>query len=34
MSKIISKLEEIAKVVSFMVRKKDYRVSLEGRGRA
>lgn len=29
-SKIISKLEEIAKVVSFTVRKKDYRVSLEG----
>lgn len=28
--KIISKLEEIAKVVSFAVRKKDYRVSLEG----
>jgi hypothetical protein len=30
MSKIISKLEEIVKVVSFTVRKKDYRVSLEG----
>ncbi|XP_031281916.1 CBL-interacting serine/threonine-protein kinase 12-like [Pistacia vera] len=29
-SKIISKLEEIAKVVSFTVRKKDCRVSLEG----
>ncbi|XP_002522224.2 CBL-interacting serine/threonine-protein kinase 12 [Ricinus communis] len=29
-SKIISKLEEIAKVVSFAVRKKDCRVSLEG----
>lgn len=29
-SKIISKLEEIAKVVSFSVRKKDCRVSLEG----
>ncbi|OAY24962.1 CBL-interacting serine/threonine-protein kinase 12 [Manihot esculenta] len=29
-SKIISKLEEIAKLVSFTVRKKDYRVSLEG----
>ncbi|KAH7657766.1 Non-specific serine/threonine protein kinase protein [Dioscorea alata] len=29
-SKIISKLEEIAKVVSFTVRKKDYSVSLEG----
>lgn len=29
-SKIISKLEEIARVVSFTVRKKDYRVSLEG----
>ncbi|KDP21109.1 hypothetical protein JCGZ_21580 [Jatropha curcas] len=29
-SKIVSKLEEIAKVVSFTVRKKDYRVSLEG----
>ncbi|OAY26356.1 CBL-interacting serine/threonine-protein kinase 12 [Manihot esculenta] len=29
-SKIISKLEEIAKVVSFTVRTKDYRVSLEG----
>ncbi|XP_047313336.1 CBL-interacting serine/threonine-protein kinase 12-like [Impatiens glandulifera] len=28
--KIISKLEEIAKVVSFTVRKKDYRLSLEG----
>lgn len=28
--KIISKLEEIAKVVSFTVRKKDFRVSLEG----
>jgi hypothetical protein len=28
--KIILKLEGIAKVVSFMVRKKDYRVSLEG----
>ncbi|KAG0489341.1 hypothetical protein HPP92_008152 [Vanilla planifolia] len=27
---IISKLEEIAKLVSFTVRKKDYRVSLEG----
>ncbi|KAG1330276.1 CBL-interacting serine/threonine-protein kinase 12 [Cocos nucifera] len=29
-SKIISKLEEIAKVVSFTVRKKDYHLSLEG----
>ncbi|XP_073061374.1 CBL-interacting serine/threonine-protein kinase 12-like [Primulina eburnea] len=29
-SKIISKLEEIAKIVSFTVRKKDCRVSLEG----
>ncbi|CAL1410402.1 unnamed protein product [Linum trigynum] len=29
-SKIISKLEEIAQLVSFTVRKKDYRVSLEG----
>jgi 5'-AMP-activated protein kinase catalytic alpha subunit len=29
-SKIISKLEEIAKLVSFTVRKKDCRVSLEG----
>ncbi|KAL2515195.1 CBL-interacting serine/threonine-protein kinase 12 [Forsythia ovata] len=29
-SNIISKLEEIAKVVSFSVRKKDYRMSLEG----
>jgi hypothetical protein len=29
-SKIILKLEEIAKVVSFTVRKKDCRVSLEG----
>ena len=29
-SKIISKLEEIAKVVSFKVRKRDCRVSLEG----
>ncbi|KAK2995995.1 hypothetical protein RJ640_017359 [Escallonia rubra] len=29
-SNIISKLEEIAKVVSFTVRKKDFRVSLEG----
>lgn len=29
-SKIITKLEEIAKVVSFTVRKKDCRVSLEG----
>ncbi|XP_076942227.1 CBL-interacting serine/threonine-protein kinase 12-like [Bidens hawaiensis] len=29
-STIISKLEEIAKVVSFTVRKKDFRVSLEG----
>uniref|UniRef100_A0A2P2NFZ2 non-specific serine/threonine protein kinase n=1 Tax=Rhizophora mucronata TaxID=61149 RepID=A0A2P2NFZ2_RHIMU len=29
-SKIVSKLEEIAKVVSFTVRKKDYRVNLEG----
>ncbi|CAN0853476.1 CBL-interacting serine/threonine-protein kinase 12 [Linum grandiflorum] len=29
-SKIVSKLEEIAKMVSFTVRKKDYRVSLEG----
>lgn len=29
-SKIISKLEEIAKVVSFTVRKKDCRVSMEG----
>ncbi|CAN6443728.1 unnamed protein product [Victoria cruziana] len=32
-SKIISKLEEIAKVVSFTVRKKDCQVSLEGSGR-
>ena len=29
-SKIISKLEEVAQLVSFTVRKKDYRVSLEG----
>ncbi|XP_052182908.1 CBL-interacting serine/threonine-protein kinase 12-like [Diospyros lotus] len=29
-SNIVSKLEEIAKVVSFTVRKKDFRVSLEG----
>ncbi|KAG0486469.1 hypothetical protein HPP92_008564 [Vanilla planifolia] len=29
-SKLISKLEEIAKVVSFTVRKKDYQVNLEG----
>ncbi|XP_010549409.1 PREDICTED: CBL-interacting serine/threonine-protein kinase 18 [Tarenaya hassleriana] len=29
-SKIVTKLEEIARVVSFTVRKKDYRVSLEG----
>ncbi|KAF6150213.1 hypothetical protein GIB67_000087 [Kingdonia uniflora] len=32
-SKIISKLEEIAKVVSFKMRKKDCRVSLEGQPR-
>ncbi|XP_031504211.1 CBL-interacting serine/threonine-protein kinase 12-like [Nymphaea colorata] len=32
-SKIISKLEEIAKLVSFTVRKKDCQVSLEGSGR-